>query len=301
MTVLLVGGTGLLGGAVASELARRGHALRALVRSEHKASGLQALGAELTPGDLRDPESLRRAVRGVRAVVCTAQGDPMNPRKRLADIDGRGVQALIGAAATAGVEQFVFVSALKAAEAAATVPQLRYKRAAEQTLIGSGMRYTILQPSSFQETFGDAFAPFKRILQLTGLGLTLGPGSGEHSFVAVEDVARAAAIALERPEATNATLPIGGTDDLSYREAYRHIGALTHRRVLVVGIPHPLLALVGRLAAPTLPDLAGFFAYFAFFDRAGYTCATPVWLVEALGHRRTFDEAVRAMYGVGSQ
>jgi uncharacterized protein YbjT (DUF2867 family) len=296
MTVLLVGGTGLLGGAIAEELAARDEPVRALVRSGRRAERLHTLGFERQVGDLLDARALRRALRDVRAVITTVQGNPLSRTQPMRRIDGAGNQQLIALAREMGVQHFVFVSALKADEGARSVPQLAYKHAAEQAIQASGMGYTIIRPSSFQETFDDGFAPFKRIIKLAGIGMTLGSGRGKHSFVAIADVARAAVLALDRPEARDAIVPVGGPEDLSYRDAYRRIAAVTGRRVTVVPIPRPLLALGGLLAAPVLPELRGFFAFFAFFDRFGYTCATPAWLVSALGHRRTFDEGVRAMY-----
>ena len=297
MTVLLIGGTGLLGGAIAKELALRDEPVRALVRSGKRAVRLRALGAELVAGDLRDVRALRRALRDVRAVVTTAQGNPLSRDLPLREIDGAGNQLLIATARAQGVQHFVLVSALRADVGARYVPQLTYKYAAEQALQASGMGYTIIRPSSFQETFGDGFAPFKRILDRTGVGMTLGSGRGRHSFVAIGDVARATALALDRTEARDQIVPVGGPEDLSYREAYRRIAAVTGRRVAIVPIPRPLLAAGGLLGRPALPDLAGFFSFFSFFDRFGYTCETPDWLDEALGHRRTFDEGVRVMYG----
>jgi uncharacterized protein YbjT (DUF2867 family) len=296
MTVLLVGGTGFLGRAIAGELATRGEPVRALVRSGKRAVHLRALGIDLEVGDLLDPRSLRRALHDVRAVVTTAQGNPLSRRTPIARVDGQGNRNLIAAAREAGVRHFVFVSALKADQGAASVPQLAYKYAAEELLRSSGMPYTILRPSSFQETFGDGFAPFKWFIDHFGIGLTLGSGRERHSFVAIADVARAAALALDRSEAFNQCVPIGGPEDLSYREAYRRIAQITGRRIAIVPIPSPLLRLGGLLAAPVLPELRGFFALFAFFERVGYTCTTPTWLIDALGRRRTFDEGVRAMY-----
>ncbi|HEU5099296.1 MAG TPA: NAD(P)H-binding protein [Roseiflexaceae bacterium] len=296
MTVLLIGGTGLLGGAVAEQLAARGEPVRALVRSGKRVARLRELGFELEVGDLRDRRALGRALRDVRAVVTTAQGDPLSRKKPMQQIDGEATQLLIATARQLHVQHFVFVSALKADAGAASVPQLAYKYAAEQALQASGMGYTIIRPSSFQETFGDGFAPFKRIIEHTRIGITLGSGRGRHSFVAIGDAARAVVLALDRPEARDAIVPIGGPEDLSYREAYARIAHVTGRRINVVGIPRPLLWLGGVIAAPLLPELRGFFAFFSFFDRAGYTCVTPEWLLQALGQRRTFDEAVREMY-----
>ena len=298
MTVLLIGGTGLLGGAVAEGLAARGESVRALVRDGKRVARLRELGFELVVGDLRDRHTLERLLRDVRAVVTTAQGDPLSRKKPLRQIDGAANQQLIATARRMHVEHFVFVSALKADQGAASVPQLDYKYAAEQALQSSGMGYTIIRPSSFQETFGDGFAPFKRIIERTGIGITMGSGRGRQSFVAISDVARAAVLALDHPKARDEIVPVGGPEDLSYRDAYARIARVTGRRVTIVAIPRPLLAIGGLLAAPLLPELRGFFAFFAFFDRVGYTCVTPDWLIQALGQRRSFEEGVRAMYNI---
>jgi uncharacterized protein YbjT (DUF2867 family) len=298
MTVLLIGGTGLLGGAVAEELAVRGEPVRALVREGKRVARLRELGFELAVGDLRDQRTLDRVLRDVRAVVTTAQGDPLSRKKPMRQIDGDATQLLIAAARRMHIEHFVFVSALKADQGAASVPQLGYKHAAELALQASGMGYTIIRPSSFQETFGDGFAPFKRIIERTGIGMTLGSGRGRQSFVAIADVARAVVLALDHPQARDAIVPVGGPEDLSYRDAYARIAQVTGRRVRIVPIPQPFLTLGGVLAAPLLPELRGFFAFFAFFDQAGYTCVTPDWLIEALGQRRSFEAGVRAMYNV---
>ncbi|MEU9044354.1 MULTISPECIES: condensation domain-containing protein [unclassified Kitasatospora] len=70
-TVLLTGATGGVGAAVLQELMAQGRPVRALVRSE--SAHLPALnGAEVAEGDLADPDSLRRAVEGVDAVIHSA-------------------------------------------------------------------------------------------------------------------------------------------------------------------------------------------------------------------------------------
>jgi uncharacterized protein YbjT (DUF2867 family) len=66
MTVLLCGGTGALGSAVASRLAERGVDFRALVRPGTDGSALQQLGARLVVGDLADPDSLPLPSTGLR-------------------------------------------------------------------------------------------------------------------------------------------------------------------------------------------------------------------------------------------
>ncbi|MFJ3791081.1 condensation domain-containing protein [Kitasatospora sp. NPDC090091] len=70
-TVLLTGATGGVGAAVLQELTAQGRPVRALVRPE-SAHLVARTGAEVAEGDLGDPDSLRRAVDGVDAVIHAA-------------------------------------------------------------------------------------------------------------------------------------------------------------------------------------------------------------------------------------
>ncbi len=56
--ILIVGASGRLGGAVARRLLAEGQPVRAMSRAPAKLEDLQALGAEVVAGDLRDPDSL---------------------------------------------------------------------------------------------------------------------------------------------------------------------------------------------------------------------------------------------------
>lgn len=286
----------MLGGAIAEELIARGERVRALVRSGKRVARLRQLGIEMEVGDLLDQRALRRVLRDAHAVITTAQGNPLSRKQPLRRVDGAGTQRLISMARELHVPKFVFISALKADQGAGRVPQLAYKLAAERALQASGLGYTIIRPSSFQETFADGFAPFKRWIERANLGVTIGSGRGAHSFVAIADVARAAVLALSAPEARNQIVPIGGPEDLNYPEAYRRIGQVLGRPITIAPIPRPLVKIGGVLAMPVLPELNGFFEFFNFFDQAGYTCVTPDWLVRALGQRRSFYEAMRAIY-----
>jgi len=66
-TVLVTGGTGLLGRVVVHRLRAAGCQVRVLTRNPSRATAVA--GAELFPGDLRDPASLRRALSFAQVVV----------------------------------------------------------------------------------------------------------------------------------------------------------------------------------------------------------------------------------------
>ena len=72
MRVLLTGGTGFIGSAVARVLVREGCEVHALVRDSTQTAVLEALGGgvRLVHADLADRPAIRRAVRGARPEVC---------------------------------------------------------------------------------------------------------------------------------------------------------------------------------------------------------------------------------------
>ena len=110
--VLVVGSTGQLGRAIVRRLRQDGMAVRALVRPTSNVSVLQGLGAEIVVGDLRDPESLRRACRGCDAVVTTASS--LHSGFDFERIDRAGNLNLIEAAKLENVAHFVFTSTVAA-------------------------------------------------------------------------------------------------------------------------------------------------------------------------------------------
>ena len=70
MTFLILGATGLQGGAVARDLLNRGRSIRILTRrsSSSKARALAKMGAEVAEGDLSKPDTLPPAFEGVAGV-----------------------------------------------------------------------------------------------------------------------------------------------------------------------------------------------------------------------------------------
>jgi nucleoside-diphosphate-sugar epimerase len=72
MRVLVLGGTGSIGGPVVRALVMRGHEVVALARSEASAEKLAAAGAHPIPGNIRAPEGWLGALPPVAAVVHAA-------------------------------------------------------------------------------------------------------------------------------------------------------------------------------------------------------------------------------------
>src|SRR6185295_5817538 len=105
--VLVTGATGFLGSTLLPLLREAGHEVRALVRS-----GASVAGAEAVKGDVRDPESLRRALQGVEGLIHLAglvSRDPDDGR-RMYELHVDGTRNLLTAAAHAGLHRIVLAS-----------------------------------------------------------------------------------------------------------------------------------------------------------------------------------------------
>jgi len=106
---LVTGATGFLGWHVARLLIERGYSVRALARP---GSRVAELPVEIATGDLRDRDSLERAVAGCGLVYHVAADYRLwakNPRE-LYDSNVEGTRHLLASAQRAGVERVVYTS-----------------------------------------------------------------------------------------------------------------------------------------------------------------------------------------------
>jgi dihydroflavonol-4-reductase len=114
MKTLLTGATGFVGAAVLRRLVAAGCDVRVFVRQNSDRRNISGVDCEIAVGDLADPESIRRAVRGCDAVYHAAADyrlwvpDP----ERMHRVNVQGTVELIRAAAEAGVSRVVYTSSV---------------------------------------------------------------------------------------------------------------------------------------------------------------------------------------------
>ena len=112
MTTLVTGAAGFLGSHVTRQLLARGEEVRVLIRASSSNRAISDLPLEYVTGDLRDPVSLERAMKGVQRVFHVA-ADYRLWAKRSQDIydsNVGGTKNLLAAAKAAGVSQLIYTS-----------------------------------------------------------------------------------------------------------------------------------------------------------------------------------------------
>jgi dihydroflavonol-4-reductase len=122
--VFLTGGSGLIGGALATRLVERGDELVALARSDAGERALVAGGAQVVRGETLDEDAMASGMEGCELVYHVAGVNTMCPTDpaTLFHVNVRGAEAAVRAAARAAVRRIVLTSsAASLGEPAGTV------------------------------------------------------------------------------------------------------------------------------------------------------------------------------------
>jgi len=139
--ILITGAAGKTGRALINALQRSGRQIRAFVRNQVQADLLISLGAEQTfIGDLRSSKDLERAVQGVRAVYHICPN--MHP-------DEVAIGQSLISASRGKIEHFVYHSVFH--PQIETMPHHWNKLRVEELIIGSGLDFTIFQPTAYMQ------------------------------------------------------------------------------------------------------------------------------------------------------
>lgn len=138
MSILVIGGTGTVGSYVVRDLLSKGEQVHVLTRSADKADVLP-LGAHGIIGDLRKPETLRWAMKGIDRVFLITPLSPTETEEGL---------VAVAAANRAGVRHLVYLSAYHV-ERAPHIPHFKSKVEIQKALRDSGMSFTLIMANNF--------------------------------------------------------------------------------------------------------------------------------------------------------
>ena len=194
-TLLVTGAAGKLGHLVVSELiAKGGNTVIAGSRDPAKLADLAAKGARTARVDFDDEASLAAAFAGVDRVLIISTDAVGQPGLRLAQHE-----KAVKAAVAAGVKHIVYTSMPKPEPGSAIVFAPDHY-GTEQAVKASGLPYTIIRVSWYQENF---LMSLPNVLA-SGQWFTAA-GQGKVSHIARADVAKAAAAALASTTSESAT------------------------------------------------------------------------------------------------
>ena len=240
--VFVTGGSGFVGSAVVDELLARGHSVHALTNRK----SIDKPGVTSFRGDLFDSAVVKAAMAGCAAVIHLVGIIRESGTQTFDRIHVEGTRQMLEQAKAMNIPRFVYQSALGAkAESASRYSTTKF--AAENLVRQSRLDWTIFRPSVIFGPNGDfvkmvaGFAEGKALpyvfMPYFGVGL-IGNTPRRLQPVDVQDVARAIADAVDRPELTGQTVNLVGSQVADWRQMYQVIGeTVTPHPRPAVGLP----------------------------------------------------------------
>jgi uncharacterized protein YbjT (DUF2867 family) len=273
--LLLTGATGQVGSALLGRLLADGVQVRCLVRDPRRL-GARRVRVQIALGDLADPPSFRNAMRGVDTVVHLAAAIRDQPQGSIEELNAIATWRMVQAARQAGVERFLFFSAI----GASPHHRCRFFRAkalAERAVIEADIDCVVFAPSI---VYAPADHWLTLIERLSLLGLTAVPGNGRATFQPIwtDDVADCVMAALtvsghpgttpsghpvatggERPQAASAghlRYELAGPQTLSHDDIVRLVLRSQGRRTTPLHVPSGVVATALRMLERAMGERA---------------------------------------------
>jgi len=238
-TILIIGGTGMLGKPVAQQLKAEGFNVRLLARNPEKAQKLLGAGYEIVKGDVDNATALREALTGADGVHISLKGGPTEAD--FERMDHFAVRDIADIAKENNVGRVTLISAYAVSEEKADTPESRSKVRGEAALKSSGVPYTIFRCSWFMETL----PMFVQGKSISLIGNQIHP----LHWIAAEDYARMVSKSYQTDETLNKELYIFGPEAFTMGEAMKTYADYTG--VKVAPVSTLMLSVLGSLTFNT--------------------------------------------------
>jgi len=138
-TILVIGGTGLVGGAVARRLQADGYHVKIMDRNIDSADDIH--DDSVVWGDVLNRQSLEKALWECSGIHISISEE----------VEREGVENIASVAADLAIERITYTSGTNVVEANAWSPIIEGKLMAEKAIQSSGVPYTIFRPTYFMD------------------------------------------------------------------------------------------------------------------------------------------------------
>lgn len=260
--ITVFGGSGFVGRHVVRALAKAGYRVRVATRRPHLAQDLRVMGVvgqvQLVQANIRVPSSVERAVEGASGVVNLVGVLAESGRQSFSGLHALGAKAIAEAAAAAGIDKLIQVSAI-GASAESESKYAQSKAAGEANVLAAVPSATILRPSIIFGTDDGFFNMFGSIARFVPALPLFGGGKSRFQPVFAGDVGSAVVAAYQSDAARGEIFELGGPATYSFKELMEFALQHTARPRFLVPLPFSIgqvIAMFAEMAAilPFIPS-----------------------------------------------
>lgn len=269
---LVTGATGAVGPALVALLLERGYRVRVLLRGEN---GRFSPTVETVLGDITDPAAVHRAVAGCQIIFHLAAKLHLNPTEANAveaeyeRVNVAGTQNVVDAAAAANVERLVFFSTINV-YGTTTPPQIFDENSvpnpqtiyAHTKLTAENLALSLCSPTGQPKTVilrlasvygANMKGNYVQMLRWVKkrLFIPIGSGRNRRTLIFDQDLARAALLAAEQPQAAGQIYNVADGHIHTFQEIVDAIYAALNQTKPFFTLPlwplHPGLSLLAKI------------------------------------------------------
>lgn len=281
MRVFVTGATGFIGTELVKELIEAGHQVRGLARSDAGAEQLQAAGAEVHRGDLKDLGSLRSGATGMDAVVNLAFDHDFSKFAQNGEDERKAIEALGSVlepgkllVVTSGIGMTTGGPGHVRTEVDPPVNSAAIPRQPEETAEAAaerGVRVAIVRLPQVHDTRKQGLVVLlTQMAREKGVSAYVGDGVNRWAAAPLKDVAHLYRLAVEQTGSGVAVYHAVQEEGVALREIAETLGK---------GLEIPVVSIDPEKAA----EHFGWFAHFAGLDMP----ASSEWTRKTLGWEPT--------------
>ena len=237
MKILVAGCNGHVGREMVRKAVERKMQVRCFDLAPPMIAGVDTAALEVVTGDITDLDTVKKATRDIAAVidVIGMRGETKTLTHEM--VEHGGMKNLVQAGHENNLQHILYTSVM-GVEPDSPARTLAAKWNTEQTLIHSGIPYTIFRPSGYFVDFAEYFAPK---IRNTGSFTVVGNGLTRIQPLDPADVAEAFLQSLGNEKAMNIIFKIAGPEVFTLEEVISLVSRVVGRQVKIKKIPFPIM------------------------------------------------------------
>lgn len=232
--ILIAGSNGHVGKEIVKKAVARGLRLCCFDVRPLELPGVDTSGLDIVIGSVTDPAAVASAMRGVTVALFVIGIKDRDKGVTHEMVEHGGIRNIIQAGKQTGVKHIMYISSLGArADSPARSQSAKWNT--EQTLIASGIPYTIFRPSAY---FVDVTEHLVPPLQKTGSMTIIGDGQYRIQPLDPADLAEAFLQAIDNQKAINKVFKISGEEVFTQAEMIQLAGRMLGIEARIKKLPY---------------------------------------------------------------